>query len=90
MNKIAVIVSKGYEDIELITTIDFFKRVKIDFDLISPENKLSVNGAHNAIVKTIKMENFEFNKYKSIFIPGGPAINNLLLNKKLLTIVEKF
>lgn len=90
MNRIAIMVSTGYEDIELIAVIDMLQRADIKYDLISSENLSSVKGSCNAIVETIHINNFDFSQYTSIFIPGGPAVENLINNKKVLNIVTKF
>ncbi len=89
MKKILVVVHSGYEETELISTLNIFKRNKVNYYLWSIEGLLSVNSSHEAIVKTKtflpKIENFD-----GIFIPGGPAIDKLIKYDKLIDLVKKF
>ena len=90
MKKIAILVNTGFEDIELITPIDIFKRAKINFDLFSTENKKIVHGSQNAIVVTKKIHELDISNYIGVFIPGGPAVSYMINNKIVLSIIKKF
>ena len=71
MKKIVAVVADGFEETELIGTVDCLRRLKVDVTIAGLE-KLELNGAHNivlhadALLCELKPENFD-----AIFLPGG-------------------
>lgn len=89
-HNVLVLVATDFEDIELITTIDFFARDKIDYKLVSVENLQQVKGKYNAIVKTIALKEVDLKQFTALFLPGGPGYKILLQNAQVLEIVRHF
>ena len=91
MKKIAVIVATGFEDTELVGTVDVFTREGISYDLISIENKDQVVGQANiAWVKTKKLQDVDLNEYDGLFLPGGQGHKILLKSSLLKESIIKF
>ena len=88
--KVLVVVATGFEDVELITTIDVFSRNEIDYDLVSIQNLVEVKGAYNAIVKTKLFKDINHNDYNVVFLPGGPGTKELLKSKELIKIIQEY
>lgn len=90
MKKILVLVPTDFEDVELITPIDIFRREGIDYLLASPEEKEEVKGKYNAIVKTAPLSKVLVDNFNALYLPGGPGYSVLLTNQEVLKIVKKF
>ena len=87
--KTLVIVQTKFEDTELITTLNILNRNDVDYYLWSPEGKTAVKANREAIVETnVELPNLD--EFNSLFIPGGPAVNELINNSKVLEIVKDF
>lgn len=87
--KTLVIVQSKFEDTELITTLNILDRNNISYYLWSPEGKDTVKGNRVAIVET-NATLPSLNEFNSLFIPGGPAVNELIKNNKVIEIVNEF
>ena len=85
-----VFVADGFEDVELIATLDVFSRNDLTYDLFSVENKNLAKGKYNAQVETHKMDNLNVRNYKALFIPGGPGYKTLLASGELRDIIKAF
>ena len=85
MNKIAVQLAEGFEEIEAISIIDVLRRAGIDVTVISITRQLEVTGAH--AIKIIADQIFEetnFKDFDMIVLPGGmPGALNLQNHKGL-------
>lgn len=90
MNNIAVFVATEFEDVELIASLDIFKRANISYTLFSVENLPEVKGKYEAIVKTKSMEEFDINDFSGLFLPGGPGHLKLKQSSVLLEIIKEF
>ncbi len=88
--KIAVLVATGFEDTELITTINVFERNGIDYDLISVENLEIVTGQNEAMVKTTKFSDFKQDSYEGLFLPGGKGHKILLEDERVISLVQEY
>ena len=88
--KVLVFVATGFEDVELITTLDVFNRRNIKYDLYSPENLEIVKGKFEAHVKTKKIDNLDIIEYTALFLPGGPGHIILKENKKVIQTIKEF
>ncbi|ASZ09019.1 DJ-1 family protein [Mesoplasma chauliocola] len=91
MKKVAIILHKNFEESEAIVTIDILRRSKIIVDVYNIENKEYQEGSHNIIVKTEYFVNdLKVQNYDGIIIPGGPGVNDLFGNKKLMELINDF
>lgn len=90
MKKILVLVPTDFEDVELITPMDIFRREGIDYVLSSPEDKEEVKGKYNAIVKTVPLSKVIVDNFNALFLPGGPGYSVLVTNPEVIKLVKKF
>lgn len=90
MNNIAVFVATEFEDVELIASLDVFKRANISYSLFSVENLVEVKGKYEAIVKTKSMNEFNIDDFNGMFLPGGPGHLKLKQSSQLLEIIKEF
>ncbi|NQZ65963.1 MAG: DJ-1/PfpI family protein [Mycoplasmatales bacterium] len=89
MKNILVPVQTGYEETELITTLNILFRNKINYTLWSVEGLDTVKSSHEAFVKTKQFFPAE-KHFDAIFIPGGPAVKDLLEYDEIIHLVKKF
>ena len=88
--KIIVIAAEGFEDVEMITTLDILSRNNIDYDIASIQNKQYVKGKFDAIVEALSFEGLNQNNYDGIFIPGGPGHEIILKDIRIKKWVQDF
>lgn len=95
MNKIAVPLATGFEEIEAISIIDVLRRAEIEVIVVSINEQLEVVGSHNITVIADQLfENVDFDKIDMIVLPGGlPGSinlkNHLPLQKQILDFHKK-
>ena len=71
MKKVIAVVADGFEETELIGTVDCLRRLKVDVTIAGVE-KIELKGSHNIILHADKLfsevsaENFD-----AVFLPGG-------------------
>ncbi len=84
MKKVAVLIEEGFEESELLLTVDIMRRAEIDCKIISLNNK--VQGKNNIIVQSdLRFENTDFYEYDMIIVPSGYT------NKKsILPILDQY
>jgi hypothetical protein len=71
MKKVAVLIDNGFEEIELLLTVDIMRRAEIDCRIISIKDN-EVNGKHNITIQSdLRFENTDFFEYDMIIIPSG-------------------
>ncbi|WKS99933.1 DJ-1/PfpI family protein [Gallibacterium salpingitidis] len=76
--KIAVLLTTGFEDAEALVPIDLFRRVELDVDLISIEDSEIVSSAHQIkVIADKQIKQVDLSQYDMIMLPGG----NIDLNK---------
>ena len=46
MNKIAIFLADGFEEIEGLTVVDICRRAGLEIDTVSISDKLEINGSH--------------------------------------------
>ena len=79
MNKIAVHLAEGFEEIEAISIIDVLRRAAFEVNIVSVSGNFVVTGAHNIKVMADSLfESVDYNSVDMIVLPGGmPGSNNL-------------
>lgn len=92
MSKTAIFLAQGFEEIEALTVVDMFRRVKIDITLVSVSDSYEVTGSHDISVKADKLiSEIEFNEFEMIILPGGmPGTLNLGKCEVLMNQVNEF
>lgn len=89
--KVLVILSPGFEEIEAITVIDILRRANINVTITGLEEDL-VTGSHNISVKTdIYYKNLNIDEFDFLILPGGqPGTNNMKDNSTVIDWLQKF
>jgi 4-methyl-5(b-hydroxyethyl)-thiazole monophosphate biosynthesis len=79
MNRIAVPLAEGFEEIEAITIIDVLRRAEFEVNSVSITGNIEVTGTHNIkVIADLLFEDINFNDYNMIVLPGGiPGAINL-------------
>ncbi len=90
MKNIAILVADGFEDTELIGAIDYWTREKIDFELISIQNKTEVKGSYFAKIDTKPLDEINLDHFENLFIPGGKAVSLFKVFNKTNNIITDF
>lgn len=79
MTRIAILLAKGFEEMEALTPADVWRRAGFETELISISKQLNVSGAHNITVVADKtFDDTNFDTFDMLFLPGGlPGATNL-------------
>ncbi|HBM17509.1 MAG TPA: DJ-1 family protein [Lentisphaeria bacterium] len=90
MLKILVLLADGFEEVEAILPVDFWRRLGMEVHTASIDNKDEVKGSHNIVVKADrKLENTDL-EYDAIFLPGGmPGSAKLRDNKLVIELIMR-
>lgn len=90
MQKVAVMLADGFEEVEALTVVDIVRRVGITCDMFSISGE-EVKGAHDIVVKADKLISDEIKEYDVIVLPGGmPGATNLRDNEEVIKLVKYF
>lgn len=92
MKKIAVFFADGCEEIEGLTVVDLLRRSKLETDMISIHDSLTVTGSHKIAFQTDKMiREANLPAYDGIVLPGGiPGTPNLAACPSVTETVKAF
>ncbi len=72
MNKIALFLADGFEEIEALTVVDICRRAGIELDTVSINGRLEVKGSHNIKVSADKIiQDIQKDDYNMLVLPGG-------------------
>lgn len=79
MNKVAIHLAEGFEEIEAVSIIDVLRRAEIDVNIVSITGNFVVTGSHNIkIMADSLFENVDYDLIDMIVLPGGmPGSRNL-------------
>jgi len=85
MNKVAVFLATGFEEIEAISIIDVLRRGGVELDIVSVSGMEFVEGAHGITVKSDALFfSIDFSDYELFVLPGGmPGTTNLAKHEGL-------
>jgi 4-methyl-5(b-hydroxyethyl)-thiazole monophosphate biosynthesis len=89
MKKIALLLADGFEEVEVVTPVDFLRRAGIEVILTSI-GELNVTGAHNIVIKAdITLTSLPAD-IDGIILPGGmPGAANLAQSTAVIELVRK-
>lgn len=92
MKKFLVLVANGNETIEVLTVVDYLRRVDIKVDIASTEEGLDLVTSHDVIYKAdIMFDDIKEDDYFGLYIPGGTkGAYSLRDNEKVLDLVKRF
>ncbi|HSH36557.1 DJ-1 family glyoxalase III [Schnuerera sp.] len=92
MKKVLLLLAKGFEEVEALTTVDYLRRMDIIVDTCSI-GEIEVQGAHRIIVKADKKidQINSIKSYDGLVIPGGlPGATNLRDDNRVIKLVKEF
>lgn len=88
---IKVIMENGFEETEAVVLIDLLRRAEYSLETVSLTGSEKVTGSHDiTIIADNLLEKSDFSKADMLLLPGGPAVNRLVENEKLLELVREF
>ena len=71
MKKVIAVVADGFEETELIGTVDCLRRLKVDVTIAGLE-KIELKGSHNIILHADKLfSEVSAEDFDAVFLPGG-------------------
>ena len=81
--------TKGFEEIEAVATIDILRRAGLDLKTVSVEETLEVEAAHGVVIKAdMLLSEGDFSEAEILILPGGtlrlgefPKLIDLLRNQ---------
>ena len=83
MKKGLVLLTNGFEDTEGIGTIDILKRAGLELDIVSVTSELEITTQYKNVLKLSKtLRECDLSNYDFLFIPGGGAVKNSLVNSE--------
>lgn len=79
--RVAVFFAEGFEEVEAIAVVDLLFRAGIPCDMVSVSDQLQVTSSRDVTVvadRTVEDEDFDFDAYDMLVLPGGiPGMPNL-------------
>ena len=92
--RVAAFFAEGLEECEALVPVDVLFRANIACDKVSISDNLAVTSSHGVTVvcdRTIFDDDFSFDDYDMLFLPGGmPGTKNLRACKPLCDAVSRF
>lgn len=89
MKKVAVLLADGFEEVEVITPVDFLRRAGIEVILTSI-GELNVTGSHDVVILADTTLDALRDDLDGIILPGGmPGASNLAQSKALIALIRK-
>lgn len=92
MQKTAIFLADGFEEIEALTVVDLLRRAKIDITMVSIMESKSVYGSHGIAVEAdTTFDSFDFDGVDMLILPGGmPGTSNLDACEPLKDKIKEF
>ncbi|WP_322151809.1 DJ-1 family glyoxalase III [Paratractidigestivibacter sp.] len=91
--RVAVFFAAGFEEVEAIAVVDLLFRAGIPCDMVSITNNLQVTSSREVTVtcdRTIEDDDFDFDAYDMLVLPGGiPGMPNLKACEPLCEALKK-
>lgn len=85
LQKTAIFLASGCEEVEALTTVDLLRRAEIPVTMVSIQDSVQVTGSHGiTITADTVIDRLDFSEYDMLILPGGiPGTNNLRACSKL-------
>lgn len=90
MSKVLVLLADGFEDIEMITTIDILRRGKVEVDLATIHNEIVLTGTGTKVVSDMTIDDVDVSQYDLLFLPGGKGVQALDEDERVKAVIRKF
>ncbi len=90
MNKVLIIIDSGFELIETLSVVDVLRALHIETHICSMNGELVKSFRDVKIKCDIVFSDVDAEDYSCIVFPGGPAADELMKNKHLLSFTKSF
>lgn len=92
MSKALLLLAQGFEESEALITATYLRRAGIELDLVTIQDELEVEGAHQIIVSADKtLDEIDLETYDALVTPGGlPGATNLAEDERVRSAVKTF
>lgn len=92
MTKALIFLAPGYEEVEMLTVVDMLRRAKIETNMVSITDSLSVTSSHNVTIQAdILFDKADFDNAQILILPGGmPGTTNLRACEPLCAKLKEF
>jgi len=90
MNKVLIIIDSGFELIETFSVVDVLRALQIETHICSMNGELIKSFRDVKIKCDIAFSDVNAEDYSCIVFPGGPAADELMKNKHLLSFTKSF
>jgi 4-methyl-5(b-hydroxyethyl)-thiazole monophosphate biosynthesis len=88
--KVLVIVTDGFEEIEMLTIVDILRRANIDTTVAGMISTV-VEGAHNVrVIADKRLGEINTGNFDALILPGGSHYKNLMNSQTVLNIIKEF
>lgn len=86
MNRMAIFLANGFEEVEGLTVVDLLRRAEIEITMVSVTGQKEVTGSHHiTVMADTLIEELDFEKYSCLILPGGGQGTHNLEACELLT-----
>lgn len=92
MDRLAIFMANGCEEIEGLTVVDLVRRAGIPIDMVSIHMESKVTGSHGIIFETdVTAAEADWASYTGVILPGGmPGTNRLKEDERVRRTVREF
>ena len=88
MNKVLIIIDSGFELIETLSVVDVLRALHIETHICSMNGEIIKSFRDVKIEADIQFSDINAEEYSCIVFPGGPAADELMKNKHLLSFTK--
>ncbi|KAA9299274.1 DJ-1/PfpI family protein [Aerococcus sanguinicola] len=90
MMRAMILLGSGYEEVEALTVVDWFRRAGLTIDMVSVSDNLETVGDHQIHIQADKrLADIDAGDYDLIVTPGGmPASKQLAADSAVLDLVQ--
>jgi len=90
MKKIMVLLADGFEDIEMVASVDLWRRGQVHVDLVSIGEIEVKTGSGSRMLADIKIDDVNEVDYDLLFLPGGGGVKALDQSDKVRNMITAF
>ena len=90
MMRILVLLANGFEDIEMVTSVDIWRRGKIEVTLAGIDNLEVTSGTGIKMIADIHIDEAIKNNYDLLFLPGGGGVKGLDESESVKKLVAQY
>ncbi|MDF2535707.1 MAG: 4-methyl-5(B-hydroxyethyl)-thiazole monophosphate biosynthesis protein [Bacillales bacterium] len=89
--KTCIFLANGFEEIEALTVIDFFRRAGAAIEIVSISEFKETVGSHSiTIIADKSIQEFDYDSYGCFVLPGGlPGATNLRDSKLVIDCIQR-